>query len=439
MIIVGSDWGEYILSDSVLDNNASGYAKAGKAGRAFRIVRMLRLLRLARMREVIDLMLERIRSERVIIVAGVLRMTSIILSLAHILACVWWGIGTMDEGNSWIIKHDYERQSIFYKYFMTLHWSLSQFAGGMDEVTPANTGERVYTILVFLTCFVAAAAFISTLTSSMTQLNIIGSQHSQQLSQMRKYLYQNGITNRLALRVMRNAKHAVHEQQRMMPEDNVPLLRVVSEPLRLELHFEMFSPILSLHPWIQKYSHECPQVMRKVCHLATRFEIVSAGDVLFNSGEIPSKPVMYIVVYGELLYDIHGVETEVKLGKCISEATLWTQWMHRGVLTAASDCRLCLLDSKVFQEIAGQFHHVDFDPRVYANAFVNCLNDMDIQDVTDLTFFESLVPRRGNKSMTRGMTASGKMSQVVPTDELPSVPEMSMWKRFTGALSGSRK
>eukprot|EP00427_Karlodinium_veneficum_P000624 CAMPEP_0169155918 /NCGR_PEP_ID=MMETSP1015-20121227/53666_1 /TAXON_ID=342587 /ORGANISM="Karlodinium micrum, Strain CCMP2283" /LENGTH=218 /DNA_ID=CAMNT_0009226537 /DNA_START=189 /DNA_END=840 /DNA_ORIENTATION=- len=218
----------------------------------------------------------------------------------------------MDEGNSWIIKHDYERQSIFYKYFMTLHWSLSQFAGGMDEVTPANTGERVYTILVFLTCFVAAAAFISTLTSSMTQLNIIGSQHSQQLSQMRKYLYQNGITNRLALRVMRNAKHAVHEQQRMMPEDNVPLLRVVSERFSV--------CILGFRSTAMN--------VRKLCArsaiLPQDSEIVSAGDVLFNSGEIPSKPVMYIVVYGELLYDIHGVETEVKLGKCISEATLWT-------------------------------------------------------------------------------------------------------------------
>jgi hypothetical protein len=174
--------------------------------------------------------------------------------------------------------------------------------------------------------------------------------------------------------------------------------------------------------------------MRKVCHLATRFEIVSTGDIIFNAGEVPTQPVMYIVVYGELIYDCHGIETEVNVGTSISEATLWTQWMHRGVLTATSDCRLCLLDSKEFQNIAGNFHHMDFNPRTYANGFVNALNAMDIQDVSDLTFFEDLIRKRGktDRTLSRGLTNVTKLAQVVPVSE-GSAAAVRLWERFSGS------
>lgn len=388
LCIVGSDWTEYIIGDSM---SGKGYARAGKASRAFRIVRMLRLLRLARMREVLGLILERIRSEKLIIVANVVKMTILLLGLAHIVACVWWGIGASsdEDDDAWVHVHGFTRRSLGYRYTMSLHWSLSQFAGGMDEVTPENTGERLYTITIFLLAFVVASLFVSSLTSSMTQLDIIGSKQSQELSVLRRYLYQNGISSKLALRVQRNAQHAILEQQRLMPEEAVTLLVHVSEPLRMELHFEMFSEPLSFHPWFRIYTFECPQVMRKVCHSGTSTQVVSSGDVIFNAGEIPAKPKMYFVTSGTLQYEsMSGMETEVDTGNYVAEATLWTPWMHRGMLTASSDCRLCVLDSKKFQEIAGSFHHSmvdpEIDPRAYAADFVSALNASD-EELTDLS------------------------------------------------------
>merc|ERR1712190_601786 len=99
----------------------------------------------------------------------------------------------------------------------------------------------------------------------MTQLNIIGSQQSQHLSVLRRYLKQNGISKQLAMRVNRNAQHAIIEQQRSMPEHHVKMLFLVSEPLRVELHFEMYALVLSYHPFFDAYKEECPQVMRRVC------------------------------------------------------------------------------------------------------------------------------------------------------------------------------
>lgn len=376
LVIVGVDWIELFLT---IDDSASGvgYARVGRAGRTFRILRMVRLLRLVRMREVFDVIAERINSETLAIVVDISKITLLILGMAHCTACAWYGIANMgsEDDQTWLKEYKFHGTSFGSRYTMSMHWSLSQFAGGMDEITPESVGERVFAMIIFLIAFVVAAVFVSSITSSMTQLNIIGSQRSQQLSVLRRYLTQSKISSKLALRVQRNAQHAMNEQQRLMPESSVELLTLVSEPLRSELHFEMYSPIFSQHPFFSHYTMEAPQVMRKVCHYASAMSLVSSGDVIFSTGEIPAEPKMYVVCSGTLQYTHDdGMISTVEKGRFLAEATLWTKWMHRGVLTATSDCRLCTLDATKFQVISGQFSQSYFNPKIYAAAFVDALN-----------------------------------------------------------------
>merc|ERR1712226_1132468 len=126
------------------------YAKAAKASRTFRIIRMVRLLRLARMNEVLELITERINSEKLVIIADVLKMVVMLIGVAHFVACIWYAIGAMDGADTWVATYMYSEKPVEARYFMSLHWSLSQFAGGMDEITAKNTGERVFNIVVFV-------------------------------------------------------------------------------------------------------------------------------------------------------------------------------------------------------------------------------------------------------------------------------------------------
>lgn len=381
--IVSVDWLELVMSA----NKSVGALRMGKASRTFRIIRMLRLLRLARMREVLTLITERINSDKVVIIADILKTMTIILGLAHMIACLWYAVGgASDEGSSWVDKAGYTRNPIADRYFISLHWSIAQFAGGMDEVTPGNSNERIFAIGMFILAFIVASVFVSSITSSMTQLNIIGSHQSQQISTLRRYLHQNGISNKLAVRIQRNAQHALTEQLRTLPEGSVTLLSLVSEPLRVEIHLEMYAPILNVHPFFAKYIEECPQVMRKVCHIATCVMMVSVGDVIFCAGEIPSQPKMYIISSGQLEYETSN-ENKIPIGEdqWVSEATLWVEWMHRGSFSATSDCRLCVLDAKTFQHICSQFSHSNFDPQSYARDFVKTLNQ-EGSDASDLPF-----------------------------------------------------
>jgi len=243
----------------------------------------------------------------------------------------------------------------------------------------------------------------SALTSSMTKLNIIGSDQTQQLSQLRVYLHQNKISSKLALRVHRNAQHALVEQQKSLAESSVTLLNFVSEPLHVEIHLEMYSPVLSMHPFFKEYIEMCSQVMRKVCHLATSMLSVCVGDIIFAAGETLEEPNMYIICSGECEYAFDDDSHTLSSGNWLAEPVLWTSWVHRGDFMGKGDCRLCALGANSFQKICSLFEHSGgFDPRDRAQEYCDVLNVEDNPSDMDILIESSLkedLERGGNPSL----------------------------------------
>lgn len=377
LLVVGADWMEVFWSSG----GGLSLARVGKASRTLRILRMLRLVRFVRLMQIVNILQEHIRSEKVVLLADILKIVSVLLFLSHILACVWYGVGN-SQPVSWVIENNMRQKSVSYRYLTALHWSLSQFTGGMDEVTPESLEERIYIVFVFLLCFVISSVFLSNLTSSMTRLHILTSGQSQLLSQLRRFLGQNSISSRLMLRIQRNAQLAVMSETIL--EKDVQLLHLVSDGLRQDLHFEMFATSLDQHPFFFRYREECPQAVRRVCHLCVSELHSTAGEVIFNMGESVEHPKMYIVTEGFLEYHKND-ETQhlVSERSWLVEMCLWVPWMHTGNLKAGTSCVLLQIDATDFQSTVSRFRHPLFDPRDYAYAFLHVLNVME--SVDDLT------------------------------------------------------
>merc|ERR1712151_1230175 len=207
--------------------------------------------------------------------------------------------------------------------------------------------------------------------------------------------------------VQRCASHALAEQERFMPEERVALLELVSRPLRMEVHFELYMPVLHHHPFFCRYAEMCAHVMRRVCHICCSVAQASPGDVIFSAGEQLQSPLMYFICSGKLDYhDENDNEETVHHGGWVSEAPLWTQWVHRGFHTATDNCRLCLLDAQEFQQICSSFEHPpSCDPSIYAQHFVKVLNEKLTEaeeDITDL--FSVSLPSR-TRSLPDSMTS----------------------------------
>jgi len=372
LFIVSADWLGFIIA-------ASGLGLLGRASRVLRIIRVVRLLRLMKLAKAMEAVTERIQSEGVAVIAIICKLVLAMVAFAHLAACLWWIVGQA-RSDSWVGRGSYDAQPVEAQYLLCLHWALRQLSGGMDEVMPGSSLDRLYAIFVWVCAFTLGIAMVSIFTSKLTQLSIIESSQSRNMAVLRKYLTQNSISRNLALRVQRSAKHALLGE---LTPDMVDLLQVVSEPLRIEMHHEMYSKVYSAHPFFSAYLEEYAQESRKLCRWAMTSLLVDQGDIIFTEGEAPRQPKMYIVMRGALEYEMSGQHAqEVYERRWVSEAALWTHWQHAGKFSAASDAKLVLLDATAFQEIACQLKHPNLDPKVYAADFITLLNST--ATVTDL-------------------------------------------------------
>lgn len=206
---------------------------------------------------------------------------------------------------------------------------------------------------------------------------------------LRDYLVDKGISRQLTVRVQRNAHHSLQESRHNCPERDVELLHIISEPLRMEIHFELYAPILRKHPlFAYMLENEGSSVtIRKVSHSAVNTTILSTGDVLFTDGEVKDPAEMYFVTKGDIRYKhLNNGTTYLSVGDWIAEPVLWLQWTHRGNLKAWSECELLALDANAFRASAQQARNQHTNLGRYAIEFgklisQDILTDVDEEDI----------------------------------------------------------
>jgi len=359
----------------------------GPAGLLPRLLRATRLLRLARGSQAERFVREHVRSDTVLVIESVVKAVVLMIAVAHLIACAWYAIGHEADGGDdsnvgWVRHHQLQGSALSDRYVWALHWTLGMFVGE-QAFELHSVLERGFSMGVLLFCFLFSTIFVSTVTTSMTRLQIILASQSSKISDLRWYLSDNGISLPLAARVQRNAQHTLQASKRNVVEMDPALLSLISQPLQAELHFEVRFPILKTHPFFRLYLEIYGSGMRKICHLATSIVPISFGDVVFNDFEAPVRPSMFFVVRGAFTYQQdRQAPARLKRGDWACEPTLWTRWIHCGTLRAVSDCTLMSLDAERFAEIASPFpsNHAS----TYAEAFVESLNDSDGRVLTDL-------------------------------------------------------
>lgn len=273
-------------------------------------------------------------------------------------------------------------------YVTTFSWSLSALTFGGSSIG-VNLGERCFAVGTAFLGFLVSVTVVSSITSSMTRLQIIQATQSSQVSMLNQYLFDHGISTKVALRVQRNAMYALAQQKKNTPESSIELLAVVSEPLRIELHYEIHMPVVCQHPFFKCYNEVNSAAMRRLCHVAVSTLDLSRGDVLFNNGEVPQESCMYFNIHGKMKYSREGWDgpsatVTLSHGDWACEACPWTPWVHYGMMRAKAESKLLLLDSERFQETAAQFQKREFYPRKFAQDFVAALNKADPDTLTDL-------------------------------------------------------
>eukprot|EP00930_Biecheleria_cincta_P057623 TRINITY_DN43524_c0_g1_i1.p1 TRINITY_DN43524_c0_g1~~TRINITY_DN43524_c0_g1_i1.p1 ORF type:complete len:743 (-),score=98.24 TRINITY_DN43524_c0_g1_i1:430-2658(-) len=352
---------------------------------ALRLARLLRVGRLVAMTQYFRSYLAlHATSGRLNIAIGIGETMLLMLCLAHLAACGWYGVSKWHETN-WVASMSIEKENLWTRYIFALHWAVVQYAGD-SGIQPQNAAERTYAFVVQFLAFILATIMASELTTLMTQMQFMALQDRQQFSILQRFLHESNVGTRLAGRVMDNARLTLEERKRRPDERQIELLQHISAPLLVELHYMMHEHHLAGHPFFRGYTIHNELGMRNLCHTAVRMDLVSSGDVLFSTGEVAKDPCMYFVKEGSLRYRVLSHARDLGPCSCVNEPVMWVEgWEQLGVLEACETSHVLCLMVLPAVDAMHHFRTPELFPGRYARMFVEELNSVSSTLISDVT------------------------------------------------------
>lgn len=386
--IVCFDW-TYLISKHS-GSSAGQVTGFQKHVRGLRSARGLRLLRGVKMARIIKTIEDRFTSERNSVLFNVLMLFIGLVLLNHVVACIWYAIGKACQGNidSWVDHYLENSDDIWYRYFTSFHWALTQFTPASIAVQPHNVYERLFGVIVLLFALVSVSSFVSGITSAVMFLRNLGSTKSKQFWLLRRFLRESEVPTALAIRIQRHCDFAWQSRETRLQEKNVQALGLLSAALRADMNTAILEPRLWKHPLFILFSKLAPNVVSRLCNSAVTRSTLVRGDLLFQLGD--TRTCCDVLVSGNGVYAF-GELTEKQLpekpqevfsDQWMCETCLWVSWVCVGVLTTVSDCDIVTIDSDKFAQVIRGCEELKLEAAVYARGFVHGMNNTS--RVTDL-------------------------------------------------------
>mmetsp|Transcript_73147 Transcript_73147/g.169636 ORF Transcript_73147/g.169636 Transcript_73147/m.169636 type:complete len:713 (+) Transcript_73147:91-2229(+) len=426
---------------TIFQVGSSDVMKIGTLFRTLRFLRFIRLLRLAKLKRMMSQIRMRIDSQYVFLVVNIVQHVTFLLVANHFVACAWYWLGAflMSSMDTWV-STDFRDVSVPYKYMTALHWSLTQFTPASMSVQPVNMSERTFAVFVLVCALVIFSSFLSSITASITALRQLDARHEGQFWLLRKYLRQNHITPDLGARVTRYLQLAVSRQRLRVQEQQVDLLALLSEPLRMSLRKELFKQHCT-HPFFEEIFTHGAVAMSKLCVAALDQELFSKGDVLFHEREVARR--MFMVIEGRLIYLCNEVKRTPDIlepGDWCSEAALWLRWAHRWDMCAFSEATLFGINAESFRQTLTQTPADAVLPRRYAHKFLGCFSKLvEVGEASDIRpsredverFYKSTWTAEKDPASSWGCCSEEVRDEISVVE--PATSSVSRWKLQIGA------
>jgi hypothetical protein len=438
VMLVTVDW--IIVALDAVDSEQSmlGLFRVGKVVRVIRMMRVVRLLRLLKLRQYWIHVEERIQSRHVLVTLGIVKVLMMIVVINHFVACLWWLAGNTDAGpgyTTWVSAHetvkDITKTGITYQYTTSLHWSITQFTPAAMEVFATNPLERIVSVVVIVFALVTFSSFVSSITKAMQDLGKLNNEHGEQLVVFQRFLRSRKISTELSVRMRRHLEHRLVGGKTRIEERDVELLKLLSKPLLMELHMEVYTGYLECHPFFEKFSEFNLMGIRKLCHTAIEEQTLSRHDILFSVGDTASK--VYFVHSGMLSYIPNWFPIAENVYPCgegqgwLCEACLWTTWTCVGDAEGEERANLFSVDAELFHEVVKSCKGHILQPVRYAKIFVEYLNSLEEELLTDLPLKFTTRDSPAHSSPAKRMLASpskdSKDSKATIFDEAKAVEQ----------------
>merc|ERR1711920_825607 len=139
----------------------------------------------------------------------------------HVIACAWYAIGVYcdeEDSENWVRENGLYKETNLYRYFKSMHWSLTQFTPASMEVRAHNTFEQIYSVVILIFAMVSFSSFLGSLTTMMTQLRNLHQDERKHFWTLRQYLKEAGIHKETSARITLYLEYRWRKQQESVQE-----------------------------------------------------------------------------------------------------------------------------------------------------------------------------------------------------------------------------
>jgi hypothetical protein len=149
---------------------------------------------------------------------------------------------------------------------------------------------------------VAFSSFISSITGAMTRIRQIDHERLEELSNLRRYLYENQVSKMLVARTMGSVNSSMKKSKRRFHEKDVHLLQLLPWSLKADLRDEIFTRTFSHHPFMAKLclSMEHRTQRRRLFHTGLHEQSLPISHELFTPSYVADR--IYFVLNGALSF-----------------------------------------------------------------------------------------------------------------------------------------
>ncbi|CAE6941489.1 Wrn [Symbiodinium sp. CCMP2456] len=420
------------------DPAASGLLRALRARRLVRVVRFVRILRFQKAMVVLK-KLSCYRHFRLFfqgrISSSLLPVLCLMFGLAaavHFLASLWFVAGTVEHG--WAFDEGLHEAPFALQYIRSVEWAVSRLpASSLRANVELHTAfERWLAILATFASLIISSMFVSILTNLMADVARRTRKMAQILESVRKYCGTCGVSYAHTMKVRRLVER---EHCRASIQDHMQFLLTLPEALVKELFHEARSITLACHPFFMEIGAMNPTMELQLCNKAAKELYLLEHDEMFRGNE--KGEGIYILASGAAQY-AQGAEfylpltgdrdkarqsaspnialrffnvvagTSDRLGEknegrrrseskpskppvdvsaddYLSEQALWIRgWKHQGRLAAIVESRALHLATVEVRSVLNDYSDVLAVAVVYARSYVETMNRLSAEEVSDL-------------------------------------------------------
>jgi hypothetical protein len=124
--------------------------------------------------------------------------------LAHLLACLWHGIGVPNfiHSHTWITEFGFLQAEIGTKYVLSLYYIIvTMLTIGFGEIHPVNSTERLFATLLMFTGGITFGSLINKLATFLNQRNPQAKAFKLHMNELKSYLMDFKFPRELSTRV----------------------------------------------------------------------------------------------------------------------------------------------------------------------------------------------------------------------------------------------